>query len=294
MYDARGGGNANNGTIFAVALCGVIAAAFAVVVFWPSGSNAAGTQVQVADRSINVKAAFASKEEQRFANALKELDEQAFVYLEKELRTGSFDPEKRHQVFMDAAEDVAFDNINALAKSDVKHLDIILDEVIGGLQSASRSRAKLCQGATYASLEGKSQRQIEAFVEREVFTSPEVLEFGVKLNRQLLEAALDGQKNPKRYGALNAKDKRALDGLGMKLMTDPKIMRVLMAAGSSSNPEEILATLDICDLSVSVLRVVDRLPKDTKSRLWASTFAEIKKNGSFDLDPSGLSQLGGF
>ena len=294
MYDARGGGNANNGSIFAVAICGVVAAAFAAVAFWPSGSGTGAMPTQTAERSLNTKDLFPGKEEQKFAKVLRQVDEQAYLDLEKRFLNSSFTVAKRHEVLMETAQEVAFDHIDALAKSDVKHMDLLMDEIMDGLKTASRSRAKLCQGATYASLEGMNQLQMGAFMEREIVSNPEVQQFAVKLNRRILEAAIDGRQNPKKYGTMNAKDKRALDGLGMKLMTDPKIMRVLMAAGSSSNPEEVLATLDICDLSISVLRVVDRLPKETKARLWASSFAEVKKNGSFDFDPSGLSQLGGF
>ena len=294
MYDARGGGNANNGSIFAIALCGVVAVAFAVVVFWPSGSGSGGGPTQVVERSLKVKDLFPGDEEQKFAKVLRDVDEDAYLDLENRFRNSSFTVAQRHEVLMEAAQDVAFDHIDALAKSDVKHMDVLIDEIMNGLRKASQSRAKLCQGSTYASLEGMNQMQMGAFMEREIVSNPAVQEFAVKLNRRILEAALDGRKNPKKYGTLNAKDKRALDGLGLKLMSDPKIMKVLMAAGSSSNPEAVLATLDICDLSVSVLRVVDRLPKETKARLWAGSFAEVKKNGGFDFDPSGLTQLGGF
>ena len=245
MYDARGGGSANNnGTMFAVALCGVVAAAFATVVFWPSGTASNDLRNQVAERSSVASNLFSGKEEKKFVQALKILDDGAYADLEKRISQTNLSAGKRHEVFMEAAQEVSFDHIDALARSDVKHMDVLMDEIISGLQTASRSRAKLCKGSTYASLQGMNQLQIGAFMEREIASNAELQEFSIKLNRRFLEAAIDGKKNPKNYGKFNANDKRAIDGLGMKLMSDPKIMRVMMAASSSSNPEAVLAKMD--------------------------------------------------
>ena len=294
MYDARGGGNANNGTMFAVALGGVVAAAFAAVVFWPTGSGSSDTPVAVAERSLNINAVFPGNEERKFAQILKDVDVGAYQTLESRFSRGNLSATERHEIMMETAQEVAFDHIDTLAKSDVKHMDALMDDIIGGLQSASRSRAKLCKGSTYTSLEGMSPRQMEKFLEREIISNPDVQAFAVKLNRRILEAIVDGRKNPKRYGKLDATDKRAMDGIGRKLMSDPKILRILMSAGASSNPEDVLATLDVCDLSVTVLRVVDRLPPKTKGRIWAQSFAEVRKQGTFGFDPNSLSQFGGF
>ncbi len=295
MYDARGGGNANNGSMFAIALGGVIALAFAAVMFWPSGPGSNSAQPgTVAERSISINAVLTGKEERKFAEVLRQVDEDAYGRLEQRLKEDGSNALKRQAILMEAAQDVAFDHIDTLAKSDVKHMDALMDDIIKGLQAASKSRAKLCKGATYSDLESMNQLQMGAFLEREIVNNPDVQAFAVKLNRRVLEAILDGRQNPKKYGQPDATDKRALNALGPKLMSDPKIMRLIMAASTTSNPEDILATVDVCDLSVSVLRVVDRLPQKTKARLWASSFDEVKKQGSFAFDPSSISQFGGF
>lgn len=294
MYDARGGENTNNGTLFAICLGGVVALAFAAVAFWPSASDNGPPQSSMAEQSTSINALLPGTEEQKFAQVLKQVDEKAYLQLEQRLKRDGSNDLKRQALLMETAQDVAYDHIDALAKSDVKHMDALLNDIMAGLQTASRSKTKLCKGSTYSALENMNQLQMGSFLEREIVNNASVQEFAVKLNRRILEAILDGRKNPKSYGKPDQSDKRALNALGPKLMSDPKIMRLIMAASTSANPQDALASIDVCDLSVSVLRVVDRLPEKTKARLWASSFDEVKKQGSFAFDPSSISQFGGF
>jgi len=226
-------------------------------------------------------------------DSLKEVDEDAYRKLESKFLNRSLSDVQRHELVMKVSETVAMDHINTLAKSDVKHMNMLMDDIIGGLQKASQSRAKLCKGSSFEGMDKMSPAQAENFG-RDLLRNDALREFTIKLNSRLLEAILDGRQNPKRYGTFNAADKKKIDALGPKLMSNPKIMRVLLSAGASAKPEDVLAKLDICDLSATVLREVDRLPEDTKARLWASTFAEIKKKGTFNLDPTQLSGLSGF
>ena len=294
MYDARGGEASNNGTIFAAALAGVVAIGVAAVMFWPSGQDGPTTEIANASaKTISINAVFPNTEERKFAELLKAVDDAAYMKLENEFLNRGLSDVQRHELVMKTSETVAMDNIDALARSDVKYMNMLMDDIIGGLQKASKSRAKLCNGSSFKGLDTMSPAQAENFG-RDLLRNEALREFTIKLNARLLEAILDGRKNPKSYGTFNAADKGKIDALGPKLMSNPKIMRVLLSAGASASPEDVLAKLDLCDLSATVLREVDRLPKDTKARLWASTFAEIKKKGKFNLDPSQLSGLSGF
>lgn len=295
MYDARGGGSSsNNGTMFAAAVAGVAAIGFAAVFFWPSGNSVTPAPMAGPSSSTSINAVFPGNEEQKFANVLKQIDESAYADLERKFSRQRLNDGERHAILMTATQDVAIDHINTLAKSDVKHMDIIMDDIIGGLQQASRSNARLCQGKTFIGMDQMKPAQAAKFFEREFANNKPLQEFTIKLNRRFLEAIVDGRKNPKRYGKLDASDKRALDMIGPELMRDPKMLTIIMSAGAASNPEDVLASVDVCEVSVMVLRAVDRLPQKTKGRLWAATFAEIKKKGTFEMNPATLKQYGGF
>ena len=294
MYDARGAGRgSNNGTVFGLALGGVIIAAFAAVVLWPSGGGSASVTEANASK-VRVNSAFQSKEEKAFAAALVKVDDAAYQRLEQRFQSASYNETQRYEIMLEEIETVALDNIDLLAKSDVKHFNAILSDVRQGLKSASRANSKLCKGSTYASIGAMSELQAGRFLERELLSKPEIRDFGLKLNRRLLEAMAEARKKPKSYGTLDASDQMAMQRLARSLMFQPEIMSLMMMSGSTSNPEAALAKIDVCELSGAVLKAVDGLPDRTKGRIWAQALSEIKKQGSFDLDPGGLSAIGGF
>ena len=292
MYDARGGGSSSNGTMFGLAVGGVIVAAFAAVFFWPTGN--AGSNTNVIANGVQVHAAFESEEEQAFAKTLRKVDEASYLRLEKRFQNGGVAASKRHEIMMEEILTVAMDHIGDLARSDVKYFTAMIDDVNNGLKSASRSGEKLCKGSTYTSLQNMNEVQVGRFLEREILSKKEIREFALKLNRRMLEAILEARKNPKNYGPMQASDQRAVQNMARKLMFQPEFLGIAMSMNSGRNPEAALAKIDVCELGHVVLRTINQLPEQTKGRIWAQAIAEVEKNGSFDLDPSGMSALSGF
>lgn len=294
MYDARGSGQSNT-AVFGLAICGVIVAAFAAVFFWPvsHSDNANPPSTAAYINTANTKSLFKVGEEQKFADALMATDRDAYDRISKRFQNGGISDAKRYEIMLKEMETVALENIDHLVKADVKHFDAMLTDINLGLKGAMRSGSKMCHGSTLSSLGSMNQKQAEKFVERNILNNSNMREFGLKLNRHMLNAIVDGRKRPKKYGNLGAADQKEIQKLTQKIMFQPEVMSILMSANSTGDPEALMDNLNLCKLGIVVLDAVESLPSKTKGRLWAKTMADIRRSGSFNLDPSKMRSLGG-
>ena len=294
MYDARGGGNSSdNNTVFGIAIIGVVIAAFAAVFLWPTGKNPKPVSIVESTAPVSVSASFANKQERAIALTIADIDSDAYKRFETRLTAGEFTTARRDEIILEEVSAIVMANIDIISQADVKHFDAILSDIRQGLQTAGRSDAKLCKGATYSELEGMSPRKLQAFMEKELMDNEGVRNFGLKLTGRILDAIADAKVNPVKHGPMDASDDRAVQGLAMSLVTQPEIMMLAMAANSGNGAEAALAKIDICHLSVAALKAVDTLPDRTKGRLWAQGFAEIQKGG-LNFDPAAMAALRGF
>lgn len=303
MYDARGGNNqSNNSMIFGLAVVGVVFAAFTAVLLWPSSSVSEGPTAQIAQEdetdqkgaTIKIHAAFESQEERAVATTIADLNPDAYARIETKLAENHVTRAQRDEILLKEFSLIVMENVDVLATADVKHLDLILSDIRSGLQQASRSNSKLCEGATYAALDGMKPKQIEGFMRKELMNNEGVRNFGLKMTGRVLDAVQDARTNPVQHGEMDVSDERAVQGLVMSLVTQPEIMMLAMAANSGAGSEAALASTNICQLSVAALKAVDTLPSGTKGRLWAQAFAEVKKGGGAGFDPNSLAAISGF
>ena len=295
MYDARGGSSSSNSNaVFGAAVIGVVVAAFAAVLFWPSEPASAPVLVAQTTERVEVTASFESKEERAIALAIAEIDADAYQRFETRLASGEMSIARRDEIILEEFSTIVLANVDVIGQADVKHFDAILSDVRKGLQSASRADAKLCKGATYADLQDMKPRQVEAFMRKEFMNNAGVRKFGLKLTHRILDAIADARTNPVKHGKMDASDDRAVQGLVMSLISQPEIMSLAMAANSGASADAALAKTNICQLSVAVLKAVDTLPDRTKGRIWAQTFDEVQKQGGLGFDPAAMSALSGF
>jgi len=286
MYDARGGssGSSDSNTVFAIAIVGVIVAAFAVVLMWPSSSSDKSIIPQVAEKSeqVEIHASFTGKEERAVIAAISDIDPDAYQRIETRLASGNINTAKRDEIVLQEFSTIVMANIDVIGNADVKHFDAILSDVRTSLQKASRSGSKLCKGSTYAKFESMQQSQVTKFMQKELMNNDGVRKFGLQTTHRVLEAISDARANPVQHGAMDASDDSAIQGLVMSLVTQPEIMSLAMAANTGAGAEDALEKTNICQLSVAALKAVDTLPDRTKGRVWAAAFDAVQKQGGLD------------
>ena len=64
------------------------------------------------------------------------------------------------------------------------------------------------------------------------------------------------------------------------MLTDADITRLLTTEGKSrSEMDEVLDEVNFCELGTRVIGRVERLPEETKSRLWYEGLRQLRING---------------
>jgi len=297
MYDARGSSsNSNNNAVFGIAIVGVIVAAFAAVLFWPSGGDASPELIAKSkNNGAEIHVAFENKAGRAVVASIAKLDPIAYQRIETSLAGGNIATTTRDEIVFQELLPILMANIDVLPNADVKHFDAILSDIRGGLRDASRSGSKYCKGNTFAAMVKMGQAKAERMLKQELMNNEDVRNFGFQMTHRFLEAISDAKKNPVKHSAITPSDERALQGVAMSLMTQPEFLMIGMAANSGgAGAEAALAKVDLCQLSVAALKAVDTLPAGTKGRLWAQTFSEISKQGGLNFDPRTMSGLAGF
>lgn len=291
MYDARDRSASGSGgnLLFGLLTLGVVAGAFVAVWKGPDllKSTAGAKSVPVAAApgtpAAGVPASLASvyptANEQRYLAALETLSPGALASLERRV-SGGVAEEVRITAIYEAAMPAFSQNVKALAGLHSEDLDRLVDLSRTMLRQLSSSNGKLCKGATYLELENKSPAEIEGWLRAQGLSQVGMYTQSMGLNAEFMEMMVRAKRSPARHGRVTGADEQAVQQVMMSMMADPQIMQIMMSAqGGSGNEREILRSLDICRLGVSVLDRIDSLPADTKGRLWASAFdnAEVRR-----------------
>lgn len=226
---------------------------------------------------------------QAFLVALQKADSKLYEDIEKTVkRRGNAPQTELNQLLMDESHKMLTRNASILAKADAKHFDAMLDWARSGLRAASRSGTQFCDGGFYTGFEGANQREVERMVRKMINMEGPLYEFGMKGNALMAEAIVDARRNPVDHGKVNSRDEQAVQGVVMSLMGDPQIMKLAMAANSSS-PEQALRGVNVCTLADTLIGKFDRLPKDTKGRIFAQAMKDAGSANPFSALGGGFS-----
>lgn len=279
MYDARKRIPSGDGNVsFGVATLVVVSAAFFGVWKGPDlfGGGTSGvphasaaSAPEAAPPSTALAELLPSPDEQRYLAALGRLDPASVDRLEAKLAAGGLDREAQIEAIHTAAVPALLTNLETLAHISVADLDAMLDSAIVALRRASGSRTPLCQGRTYAALQGKSEAEIEAWFRRQGMSNERFYGWAMRFNADFLEMVERAKANPTRHGKLTRQDEMALQGVMMSLMTDPSIMQAMASGGDEA---EAIRRLDVCSVAITALSAVQTLPDETKGRAWAAMF----------------------
>jgi len=284
MYDARDRNAGMGGTgKFALIAVGVVASVFMVTLKGPDmfGGQASphlATAGQTAPKQAALAARLTSPDERRVLAALQKLSPKAVSALETDTAQGLADRDRRAEAVNQAAGQAIAENIDVLAQMRVSDLDRLATRLTADLKRARQSGSRLCQGATYARLEGQSPGQIEAWLRAQGFTQARFYDTAMGYNALFLEAVARARHDPARHGKLTGEDEAALQGLMMSLMSDPALMQAAMAPQGSGRADAA-RRINVCELGLAMLQGVRTLPEGTKGRAWAAMFerAEVRR-----------------
>ena len=297
MYDARKrSGSINSNATFAGIAIIVVVVAFLVALKLPVRGSSELTTDSVA--ALNPAASvdalediFRDKTSRTYLALLREVDSGSYADLETAVLAAGGSKDQKMQALIGQTGDILAMNADALAHSDVRYFDEMLMIARDGLRQAARSKSRFCQGSRYSRLNNMSEADTRRFGEQLMELEGPLREISLKMNTVLLKAIRDARAHPVSYGPLNAADKAAMQGLVMSMVSDPQIMPLMMQARSGTQPEDLLAKLNVCELGVTAVMAVRTLPQDTKGRVWAEAIRQGMTGGG---DLSQFKGIGGF
>ncbi len=298
MYDARGGKSSlgdSGGMLFGVLTIAVVAIAFFGVLMWPNGDAPTTKTASVAPASdYAILTKLDDSNTKRYVRALARISPDAAETLNEDaaaaIARGADEDELAKLVHASFAEDTTA-WMKPMAKVDVRYINEFLTYTKDTLRSLSSSRSKWCLASTYEDMGTKSQIEfMNAVLNGFDYGSP-LYNYTIEANAILFEAAAEARDNPQSYGKVTSQDEAALQGLAMKLMMNPEIMRLSqMNAMSASQKKQSLGSINICKLGIIGVDAFASLPNGTKGRLWAEGFRQMD-SGAIE---KAMGQMGGF
>jgi len=279
MYDARpnklfGDGN----LLFGVATIVVVGACFVGALTIPGlggGEKADGTMVAGAAApamayEVNPEAlnkAMASPDEQRFLRSLLALAPSRYVALQRTFSDEKLSRQDQMAAIQEAATSTIAEHADILTYASGQSLNRLMDGAIRDLRTAQQSGSRFCQGATYRDIAGAPQAAVAGWAAGQEFSDEDFFPTAVRMNADILDLLRQAKTNPARHGLFSRSDEAELQRAMVTVMTDPAVMRVMMAKG---DPDGALASLNLCSVGVKALSSLRALPDETKGRAWAA------------------------
>ncbi|MEL6258432.1 MAG: hypothetical protein AAFQ67_05195 [Pseudomonadota bacterium] len=293
MYDARDPKTVGNYSdiLFGGMVLGVVALAFLVgwggpkvVASFTGGGDKPALQASAtpARELGSLGEVFSDKRGRAYLGKLKTLDASAFADLERTIAATPKDEAAQRLALFMHAQTLTQKNARTLAKADVKYFDQSLDVLNDSLKRAASRGARMCKGSFYEQFaDGDFARAMGTV--QSWLGSDALYDVAMDLNLITLNALEDGRTNPKSYGRLTNSDEQALQSVMFSLMGDKQFMSLMQAAQSGADEKAILRRVNICSMGSSLIDAFDKLPNETKGRLWAQTMRDSGK---------GLGQFG--
>lgn len=279
MYDARGGG-AKSTVIFGTITLVVVGLAFFGVLLMPNGGKASSPVANIAQTENAVLDKLDDSATRNYVMTLARVSPRAADQLDADVTAALADKANKDElavIVMQSFNEDMLLNIRHLAKADVKHFDAMMASFKIGLRGLSQSRSKYCKGSFYEDLANENPEKIQRMVLSEFSYDSAGYKWGVQMNTQMLEAIEDAKANPVRHGKLNSGDEKAMQTLALRLVTDPQVVKIMSLQGADKATAARAARgLDFCRLGVTGIDAIQSLPADTRGRMWAEGFKQIK------------------
>lgn len=279
MYDARISEDDAGGMgqlAYTALVLVLVTVAFLTVLLWPTKgeANAAETneyRLETATANNEIfSSALPDLKPARLQNALRALDQISY----KKTETALFRSRDQAEAMTLLANEIGAAverNRDAIAQAPVVHFDQILSSVKDELRRASRQKAKWCAGDRFANFSETPPRPDLGgpLIVQFINSTPELSQYLLDLSAMVLEAGVDGASNGVDHGSLTTHDRAILEGVVVSMLSDPQILKMMMAVRPEATNEDVLAKLDACAVGVSALSALITMPQSTKGRVWA-------------------------
>ncbi|MBU2084635.1 MAG: hypothetical protein KKB75_17255 [Alphaproteobacteria bacterium] len=281
-FDARGGKRPaiSSNAIFACAVVAVVSGAFLAVLNFPAASHKDHGHLETVDMAdtdlLSAPSGLTSKPATYYFETLARIDPSASEDLKGQLnkhgdRTGI----DKSNIVLEHGAALLRERAADLARTDTKHIDDLLVLTRDRLKAASRASNIWCDGEQYADMNESSLRDPAALRQKLAQLETPLRNYGYELMAHLLLAADDAARTPVNHGPITHTDKAALEGVAMSMMTDPQIMPLIMAAGTSAHPDDLRRQLNVCELGATAMTALKTLPDDTKGRVFADLVRQL-------------------
>ena len=295
MYDARGKSSNQSGLIFGVFTVAVVAVAFFGVLLMPHGKKTGAVPgVAVASQPQHaVLTVLTDTPTRNYIVALGKVSPRASERLDADVATAIADGAGKNEIaimMMKSTQEDLLSEIQHLARADVSHFDKAMQMTKSGLGKLSSSRSKWCKGTTYETFASLGPARVQARIQNEFGYGTPAYAWMLDLNTLLLEAIIDAKANPVQHGPMSPKDQQAMQGVMVRLITNPQIMQLMSVQGDQAAMMRAMRNLDMCSLGVTGIDAFQSLPRDTRGRMWGEVFSGMDEN---ELQRA-MAQMGAF
>ncbi|MEL7041058.1 MAG: hypothetical protein AAGL90_06020 [Pseudomonadota bacterium] len=265
---ARYSSSDSSGNIFAILVAGLAAALFAIIVMWPSGSNApAGTAfvdtpLSEALNDPTTKTYLATLQRVK-PNIARDLNRDAAVAIEN-----GADQNELALLLFEAYSEPDPEDFTDLVYADVKHFDGMVRKMEQGLKTMSRKAPQFCTAKRFERYVGSSQETFMREMSDQFGYGSGVYDWALEFSQMTLEAIESGRKSPKKYDRLTSQDQMTLQTTLMGMMSNPNVAKLMrVSGGSGAAQQQAIMNMNFCDLGTDLLAVASGLPGGLKTRL---------------------------
>lgn len=122
--------------------------------------------------------------------------------------------------------------------------------------------------------------------------------FAMRAGVKLVDMAAAGRRAPATTATPGPQDEMAMRQVMMGMMSDPAVVQIMQTMSNNGGRiganSHALDDLDVCGLGHRMLAQLDRLPADTKARIWTLGVQQAKMSGGSAFRNLDLGRMQGF
>lgn len=183
-------------------------------------------------------------------------------------------------IILKAGLDPVMGSLDRLSRADVRFLNEILSLTRTELEALDASGAPYCQGSDLVEYAGLAEQELYRTVFNHIEPGDPLYGYLLKVSGILLDAIRDARSHPQLHAGPSRSDMGALQTLGLSMLTDADITMLMTTEGKSRREmDRVLETVNFCDLGARMIGRVERLPEQTKGRVWYEGLRQLRING---------------
>lgn len=158
---------------------------------------------------------------------------------------------------------------------------IVMAGLADGFRQLEANDSRWCDGATIANFLAQNESDLVPTLLAEFpYASPQY-DWAMGWMTTVLRAAQRGRIQPVRYARPDFRDEAMLQQEGLALGSEQWALGLQIAAFANSEGtsyakmQEVVGSMDVCELAIAVETVSERLPEEVRGRIWADLMPEI-------------------